>query len=167
MTCSDVAGLLDAFIDAELPGPMLLEVARHAGGCPACDASIRELTALHEAVERVVREDLDALDMSRVWPAVEAGMDRVVARRAWSRRLRSVPAWSVALAAAAGAVLWLRSPAPTPESPRVVATAPSMRRPNLAVIDRLNSGVSRVNISRERKLGTTLIMVSADGSAVP
>ena len=73
MTCGEVTELLDAFVDAELPAPMLLSVARHAGGCAACDASIRELSALHEAVERVAREDADAIDLNGVWPAVEAG----------------------------------------------------------------------------------------------
>jgi anti-sigma factor RsiW len=158
MTCADVQQLLDAFVDAELPGPMLLSVARHAGSCAACDADIRELSALHEALERMVRADVDALDLNRVWPAIDAGMTRVDARRAWARRLRSAPAWGMALAAAAGAVLWLRSPAP--DTAREVAR--SSARPNFAVIDRLSSGVSRVAISRERKLGTTLIMVSAD-----
>jgi hypothetical protein len=118
-------------------------------------------------VERVAREDADAIDLNGVWPAVEAGMARADAQRAWSRRLRSVPAWGVALAAAASMVLWVRSPSPSPETPRVVAGAAATRRPNQAVIDRLSSGMSRVAISRERKLGTTLIMVSAEGSAVP
>src|SRR5207247_2105358 len=35
MTCAEVEGLLDAFVDAELPAPALLAVARHAGGCEA------------------------------------------------------------------------------------------------------------------------------------
>jgi len=164
MTCAEFKELLDAFVDAELPAPMLLSVARHAGGCAACEAETRELTALHEAVERVVREDAEVLDLSGIWPAIEAGMTQAEARRAWSRRLRSAPAWGMALAAAAGAVLWFRSPAP--DTPRAVARA-AFSRPNQTVIDRLNSGVSRVAISRERKLGTTLIMVSADARAVP
>lgn len=162
MTCADVGPLLDAFVDAELPAPMLLAVARHAGGCAPCDASIRELTSLHEIVERTVHTDAEELDLSGLWPAVEAGMARVDARRAWLRRVRSVPAWGVALAAAAGAVLWLRAPAM--ETPRQVA---STHRPNQAVIDRLSSDGSRVAIARERKLGTTLIMVSADAGVEP
>ena len=72
----------------------------------------------------------------------------------------------------AAAVHWLRTPETVnrPEVSERVAVIPRPRdrpRPNLAVIDRLNSGVSRVAISRERKLGTTLIMVSADANAVP
>jgi anti-sigma factor RsiW len=169
MTCSDVSELLGAFVDAELPAPMLLSVARHAGACPDCDGSIRELSALHEAVERVAREDGEALDLSGIWPAVEADIARAEARRVWSRRVRSVPAWGVALAAAAGAVLWLRTPGPSPtqDVTHRVTWSRRVARPNQAVIDRLDSGESRVAISRERKLGTTLIMVSADGNPEP
>src|SRR5438093_13738636 len=98
MTCGDVAQLLDGFVDAELPAPMLLAVARHAGACPACDIAVRELTDLREVVERAAREEGDALDLSRVWPAVSAGVDRIDARRVWTRRLRTAPAWGLALA---------------------------------------------------------------------
>jgi anti-sigma factor RsiW len=171
MTCGDVSDLLDTFVDAELPASMLLSVARHAAECPACDAVVRELTALHEVVERVTREDGDALDLDAVWTGIEAGMDRVDARRAWTRRVRTLPAWGVAFAAAASAVLWLRAPEPTPQPERsafVDRGVVRRPRPNMAVIDRLNSeAISRVAISRERKLGTTLIMVSGDGNEVP
>src|SRR5439155_1661621 len=78
-----------------------------------CDTAVHELTALREAVERGLTE-AEALDLSRVWPAVSAGIDRHDARAAWRRRLRTAPAWGVALAAAATALVWLRSPGPEP-----------------------------------------------------
>ena len=160
MTCAEVAPLLDAFVDTELPAPMLLAVARHAGGCGACDGALRELVALREAVERSVRTE--GLDLSGIWPAVEAGVARTEARRTWRRRLRAAPAWGVAVAAAAGAILWLRTPAP--QAPRVVARP----RANQTVIERLDSEGARFELRRERKYGTTLIMVSGDGDeAVP
>ena len=156
MTCGEVEALLDAFVDAELPAPMLLAVARHAGGCGACDTAVRELTALREAVERSVAGEAEALDLSRVWPAVRKGIDRHDARAAWRRRLGTVPAWGLALAAAASAVFWLRSPGPEPAR---VAARP---RPNQTVIERIDSS-GPFELRRERKNGTTLIMVSADG----
>jgi anti-sigma factor RsiW len=160
MTCADVAPLLDAFVDAELPAPMLLAVARHAGACGACDGALRELVALREAVERSVRPE--TLDLSRIWPAVAAGVARAETGRTWRRRLRAAPAWGVAIAAAAGAILWLRTPAP--EAPRVAARP----RPNQTVIERLDSEGARFELRRERKYGTTLIMVSGDADeAVP
>jgi hypothetical protein len=36
-------------------------------------------------------------------------------------------------------------------------------RPNQTVIDRLDSDSARLELRRERKYGTTLIMVSAEG----
>jgi len=156
MTCADAAELLDAFVDAELPGPKLVEVAKHVATCPACDTAVREIEALHEAVERVAREQTERLDLSGVWPAVEAGMARADARRAWARRLRAAPAWGAVMALAASAVLWLRPG--TPEPARVAARP---ARPNQAVIERINSDGRRFELRRERKLGTTLIMVSA------
>jgi anti-sigma factor RsiW len=157
MTCAEAAGLLDAFVDAELPAATLLAVARHAGGCGECDASVRELTALREAVERSVAGEAVALDLARVWPAVSRAIARHDARVEWRRRLRTVPAWGVALAVAAGAVLWLRSPASEPA--RLAARPP---RRNQAVIERIESSAP-FELRRERKYGTTLIMVSADG----
>jgi anti-sigma factor RsiW len=158
LTCPEAAELLDAFVDAELPGPMLLAVARHAGSCSSCDDALRERSELHEAVERTVRADAEALDLSGVWPVVAARAVREDARRARLRRLRRTPAWAAVAALAAGAVLWLRGPAP--ESGRLVASA--RPRPNRAVIERLSSEGARVALRSERKNGTTLIMVNAD-----
>lgn len=156
MTCSDVTELLDAFVDAELPAAMLLAVARHAGACATCDAAVRELSALHEAVEQVALTDAETLDLSGVWPAVAQRIGETVSRRAWRERLRGAPAWGMAIAAmAAGAVLYVRPPSSEP--PTRVATRP---RPNQAVIERINSDGSRFELRRERKYGTTLIMVS-------
>jgi len=156
MTCGEVEALLDAFVDAELPAAMLLAVARHAGACTACDAVVRELTTLREVVERSVAAEAEALDLSRVWPAVSQGIERHDVRVEWRRRLRTVPAWGVALAVAASAVLWVRSPGPEPQR---VAARP---RPNQTVIERIDSS-GHFELRRERKNGTTLIMVSADG----
>ena len=156
MTCGEVAGLIDAFVDAELPAPALLAVARHAGGCEACDAAVRELSALREAVERSVAAEAETLDLSRVWPAVSQGVERHDARVEWRRRLRTVPAWGVALAVAASAVLWMRSPEPEPTR---LAAAP---RRNQAVIERIDSS-GHFELRRDRKYGTTLIMVSDQG----
>jgi len=157
MTCAEVEGLLDAFVDAELPAPALLAVARHAGGCEACDAAVRELGALREAVERSVGSEAAALDLSGVWPAVSRGVERHDARVEWRRRLRTVPAWGVALAVAATALLWLRSPEPEPA--RLAAHPP---RRNQAVIERIDSSLP-FELRRERKYGTTLIMVNDAG----
>lgn len=162
MTCGDVTDLLDAFVDAELPPPMLVAVARHAAGCGACDTQMRELAVLHETLERRGRGAIEAVDLSGVWPSVEAGLDRIDARRAWGRRLRSAPMWGAVAAMAAGALVWMRGGVPEPAH---LAARPA--RPNHAVIERIDSiDGARFELRRDRKYGTTLIMVSADDVGV-
>jgi anti-sigma factor RsiW len=160
MTCEEASPLLDAFVDAELEGPALIDVARHAAGCPSCDGTLRELLALHEVVGRRGREEAEALDLSRLWPALEPELDRADARRAWRRRLRSAPVWG-GLALAASALFMLSGPTERP------VTQVARARPNQAVIERIDSEGGRFELRRERKNGTMLIMVSATADDVP
>ena len=156
MTCADVTDLLDRFVDAELPAPMLLAVARHAGAGPTCDTAARELTVVRELLGRTVQPEAERLDLSAVWPAVARAADRIDTRRTWVRRVRLAPVWGVGLAAAS-ALFWLRT---TPEPVRV-AERPARR--NQAVIERIDSA-SPLELRRERKDGTVLSMVSSPGS---
>ncbi len=159
MTCGDTEQHLDRFLDTELPPPMLLEIARHAAACPSCEEGLRQMTALHDVVARVAREDAASLDLSGLWPAIAAEVDRASSRRTWGRRLRSVPVWAATLAAAASLTLWVRPPQPTQvaSAPRVIRAA-TRTPPNLAYIDRLaGKGVS---VRREPKAGTTIIWVN-------
>jgi len=156
LTCADVESVVDSFVDAELPRPTLLAVARHAGNCPSCDRTLRELGELCEVVGQTARADAEALKVPDLWPAVARGVAREESRRLWKHRLRVVPAWSMAAAIAAAAVLWVRG---GDEAPTRVAARP---RPNQAVIERLDS-TARVELRRERKSGTTLIMVNDTG----
>src|SRR5262245_39265891 len=160
MTCADVTELLDAFVDAELPPPMLLAVARHAAACTPCDTEVRQLAALHEVVDQASRAAAERVDLSGVWPAVEGRIERIDTRRAFGRRLRSAPMWGAALAMAAGALFWLRGT--EPETARSVARTAT--RPNHAVIERIDSN-GPFELRRDRKSGTTLIMVSAADTA--
>jgi hypothetical protein len=160
MTCDEAAPLLDAFVDAELEGPTLIDVARHAASCKACDDVLQELIALHETLGRHGLADGDSVDLSGLWPALEPQMKKVDARRAWRRRLRSSsPLWG-GLAIAASALLFLSGP----KKEIVIAKTP---RPNQAVIERIDSEGGRFELRRERKNGTTLIMVSAAGDDLP
>jgi len=160
MTCEDAAPLLDAFVDAELEGATLIAVARHAAGCPSCDTTLRELIALHEALESHGRADAESVDLSGLWPVLEPQLDATDARRAWRRRLRSAQVWG-GLALAASALFFLSGPQ---QRPTQVATR---ARPNQAVIERIDSEGGRFELRRERKNGTTLIMVSATADDVP
>ncbi|MBI3629205.1 MAG: zf-HC2 domain-containing protein [Candidatus Rokubacteria bacterium] len=164
MTCRDVEQLLGHFVDAELPPPMLLAVARHAGSCAACDQAARELTELHEAIAHTVEADVAGFDFSRVWPEVERRItpERPRVAGGW-RRISSTPLWGGALAAAASALFFLQMPANVTQ----VATSkpkPAIVKPdrNQAFIDRLAG--KRVAVRREPKSGTTMIWVNYDPS---
>ena len=165
MTCADVEPLQDAFVDAELPAPMLLAVARHAGTCGSCDAALRALGAVRETVSRTLEGEADTLELKQLWPMVQRRIEGAAQRRTWMRRARVVPAWGAVAAIAAGVLVWLQTPVPTPRpEPGRVAARP---RPNLAVIERLSAANnSRVSLRRDRKNGTTLIMVRADAGEV-
>lgn len=159
MTCDEASERLSAFVDAELPGPELLEVARHAAQCPACERAIRDTIVVQQVLVREQHAALAELDLMQVWPRVAAEIDRLdagAARPARRARMSRVPMWgAAALAMAAGALFWFRSETPAPT--RLAARA----RPNQAVIERIDSDGTRFELRRERKLGTTLIMVSA------
>jgi anti-sigma factor RsiW len=164
MTCEEAAPLLDAFVDAELEGTALIDVARHAASCGSCDTSLQELISLHETLGRHGRADADSVDLSGLWTALEPQLKRVDARRAWRRRLRSSsPLWG-GLAIAASALLFLSGPQTEPGKSKVTEI---VRRPNQAVIERIDSEGGRFELRRERKNGTTLIMVSATGDDLP
>ena len=164
MTCGDVDQHLDAFVDSELPPPMLLEVARHAAGCSACETAIRQLETIRRMLAETVRADVADLDLSGVWPRVSTQINGSRARRTWQRRLRTVPAWGAVLAAAASAVFFVRVARHEPgrlasTQPQQIASRPQARTPqNLAYIDRLAG--KDVSIRREPKAGTTLIWVN-------
>ena len=156
MTCGDVETLLDAFLDSELPPPMLVAVARHAAGCGACDQTVRSLTTLREALAETVRRDAEAVDLSGLWSRVEAAIDSTQRRRRWTERMRGAPMWAAGLAMAAAltlVVLNVRQTATTGAGVRVARVPP-----NHAYIDRLAG--RDVLLRREAKSGTTLIWVN-------
>lgn len=165
MDCRDVEQHVDRFLDRELPAPMLLEVARHAGECQACDRTLRALAALGDTLQHVVTSEAAALDLSGVWPAVEGRIHAEELRRGWMRRMRRVPMWASGIAAAATLAFWLAGPSVAPEriaqrgSPARAERVALRTPPNDARIDRL-AGKS-VALRREPKAGTTLIWVNS------
>jgi anti-sigma factor RsiW len=162
MTCVDVQQLLGPFVDAELPSPMLLAVARHAGTCPSCDAAVRELTDLREAVAGAIESAVDGLDLSGVWRHVDATVARSERRGRRVVYLRHAAGWG-ALAALAATWIFLaptsmRQPAPTvvAQATKKPAAVRVANRPT--EIDRLAGRV--VSFQREPKTGAPIIWVN-------
>ena len=170
MNCTDVEQLLGAFVDTELPPPQLLDVARHAATCSTCDGAIRELTDLRGAVAALLEHEARQLDLSGVWPAVDAAIGRHAPPRTRRAVLpASTPAatrvWAALMAIAATAVLWFRSPATSPvagRTPAMIASAARARSSNDAGIDRIAG--RGITMRREPKSGTMIIWVSSNGA---
>jgi anti-sigma factor RsiW len=178
MDCPDIARVLDAFVDSELPPAQSLEIAQHAASCSACEVAIGELTALRHSVAALVEQEANRLDLSGVWPAVETAIGRRPASPARVVPLRrstpALPTWGALAALAASVVFWLSTPATRVATrqqaqPAVQvasaskassgATAVRATRPlNHADIDRLSG--KDIAVRREPKSGTTIIWVS-------
>ena len=133
--------------------------------------AIRELTDLRGAVAALLEHEVRQLDLSGVWPAVDAAIGRQAPPR--SRRAvlpASTPAatrvWAALMALAASAVLWFRSPATSAGRRqdarcRVRGTCPQS---NDADIDRIaGRGIA---MRREPKSGTMIIWVSTTARKV-
>jgi anti-sigma factor RsiW len=185
MTCSDIEQLLDAFVDTELSPPQLLDVARHAASCAACDRAIRDLTGLRQSVAALVERESRELDLSGIWPAVDAAI-QVSTRSAtrvvpFGRRVQAAPLWGALVALAASVFVWLSGPSSelatrmshemSSEVATQVASADRhvaatanvspvrlMRASNDADIDRLSG--KDIAVRREPKSGTTIIWVN-------
>ena len=154
MTCGDVETLLDAFLDSELPPPMLVAVARHAGGCDACEETIRSLTSLRDVVADTVRRDAEAVDLSGLWSRIEGAMESVDQRRRWRERLRGAPMWAAGMAMAAGLALVMmnvRDISPT--------QIKSQYTRNHTFIEKVG-GRGVVGLRQQKKDGTTVILVN-------
>ncbi len=190
LTCGDIEQRLDAFVDSQLPPTDLLDVARHAAACPACEERIRRVTVLGHLVGTTVRDAAATLDLSGLWAAVEQRVDAVDHERRRQRWLhpirgRTVPLWGAGLAVVASAALLLQTRTPVGVGPlarnlRSGAAAPVAQtvgyrpgtpatnrltgRPmmNEAIVERLHSE-NVVQVKRLPKDGTTVIWVDYQG----
>lgn len=181
LTCRDLDDLIDAFVDSELPPASLLDVARHAAQCSACEARIQAVTAIGHVLGTTVRHDAATLDLSGVWAAVERRIDVVDTQHhrdhRWDRWRQAfagptLPAWGTAAAIAASAALFLQPVQQTAnQSAGLGGTTPShapgnqvaYRNPgkgslNQALIARIKG--SNVQVRQVPKDGTTAIWVS-------
>jgi anti-sigma factor RsiW len=161
MTCADAGTRIDAFVDGELTPSMSVEVARHVGQCPRCDGSVRRLLTVREALVAESERAVAGLDMSRVWPRIDAETSRLRAQAAWrerkssSRNLSRGVTWGTSIAAiAAAAALFVRGTAIAPTATPVKV---AKRLPNHVYIDRLAG--KDIAVKREPKSGTTMIWV--------
>ena len=163
--CTDVAELLEAFVDSELPPDELLRVARHAGQCARCDGVVRDLLAVRGAVLADADRLIAGVDLSRVWAGVDTAITRIDGQAEWRRRnearrtpstSRRMTVWGSIAAVAAGVALFVGMP----QSERPKGTAPvqqvakNKRIPNHVIIDQLAG--RDISVKRDDKVGTMI-----------
>jgi negative regulator of sigma E activity len=105
MTCEDVLGKLDDYVDGTLPEAQLQEIELHLAGCAACreeESRLRRLLDLASALPQEIRPRRD------LWPAITARLesDDEPSRERGTRRFWARPVW---LAAAAAVLLAVAS----------------------------------------------------------
>jgi anti-sigma factor RsiW len=74
MNCRDAETLLDGFFDGELDDEKMREAAVHVARCGSCDAAIAERERVQGALRATVADDIEGLDLERIWRGVEAAM---------------------------------------------------------------------------------------------
>jgi anti-sigma factor RsiW len=73
--CSDVAGLLQPYVDGELPTDEQERVAEHLGGCKGCRAAVTEQSWVRAALRALPREPAPQAMRAKVLLALD-GVDR-------------------------------------------------------------------------------------------
>ena len=97
MTCEGVSAVLTPFVDGELHGDEMREVARHLVRCPACETESASLERLQRAIRGAVAGVMpDAIDANAFWQGVASGIAREAPPApqpiaAAVRRLRAAP----------------------------------------------------------------------------
>ena len=135
MRCRDVQDLASAYLDAELDDARASALRGHVRVCPPCLAMVRDLAAVRDTMA-----GLEPVDPS---PSLWAGIERGLAEteiadagrsRLWLRwqqvRLRLLPA-TVAMAAVAGAAMWLIQHPAFTQDPVVAARAAEQPAPSV------------------------------------
>lgn len=166
MTCQDAESLLPLFFDGELDSRRMREVAVHATRCPSCEGSLRELESIQNHLQSMLAEEVDAVDLSGLWPAIEGRLPPP--RAALWQRLRlwweehEEPRWGLALPATAAvatiAALALFAsfriePIVSPDASRVASTD------YLPGIDRLETSFESVAVFSDPDTRTTVLWI--------
>lgn len=76
MNCRETERLLDTFFDGELEGRLMRDAALHITRCPSCEQELQEKERVRTVLGEAIQEQVDAVDLSGVWTAVQAGIDR-------------------------------------------------------------------------------------------
>lgn len=165
MTCGDVSNLLPLFLDGELRPQEMCTVTIHVTRCSTCDGALRRLERLGELVSTSISTQLNELDPSKFWPAVERQL-RTVPRSSWQRwsiwwndvseQSLRLPTFAAVAAIAILALLFLIRDSQPPPPFAVVE--------NTISIDELDTDRNLVALITDPETRTTLLWVGEDSS---
>lgn len=125
MTCDEVDAILTAFVDGELRGGEMRDVARHLVQCRPCEAESAELERVQRRVRDAVALAVAVPDAGRFWSDLARGLDPprrpvrarlAVTAQGWQATAFARPLW-IGSAIAAVLVLGLMLSALGPEDP--------------------------------------------------
>jgi len=160
-TCEDFARRFDGFLDGELDSHSMRAMAMHASHCPTCGGDLERAEKLQGLLVRRVESELDRVDTSGLWNAIEARLEPP--RSALRRRVREyvgeqrwfapLPALTLAGALAAAIAAWVVWPLST--------SGPALVADNHAQIDRIESNSPHVAVWSEPTEHTTAIWVAS------
>lgn len=162
LQCQDFQKRFDLFLDGEVDGRTMRELALHVTRCPSCEAELRGSESLQELIAAAVQSKVDRIDSEDLWRSIAAGLESAppsLAERLRARwnlrsglRLPSVAlAASVVVAALVAGMFWSLS-----------SVSPAARlADNHAQIDRLDSSAQEVVVWSEPEERTTAIWVSS------
>jgi hypothetical protein len=169
MTCREASNLLPLFFDGELDARQMRAVALHSSRCGGCEGELRNLERLQELVSEKITTDLEEIDFTTLWPAVERQLGPI--RTPWWPRLRAwwidgdhqwlvrLPVFAAAAAIAVLALLiFTRAQQPTtqPDAPQVAAVD------NAASIESVDADSDSVAVLSDPQTRTTVLWVSED-----
>ena len=160
--CQDFQKRMDLFLDGEVDGRTMRELALHVARCPSCESGLREAERVQDVFSDAVHAEVDRIDVASLWRSIETRLEAsplpFLARLRERWKLRSgfeFPALAFAatavVALVVAAALWSESTTPGP-GPRIAS--------NQADIDRLSSSASSVAVWTEPRQNTTAIWVS-------
>lgn len=162
--CKDFQRRFDLFLDGELDGRAMRELALHASRCVSCEEELRICEGVQTVLAAAVDAELQRVDPAALWTGIRGRLEPIrpsVAVRVRERAERwlrfgadlAPPLWATAAALAVGvaALLWAWQPATRP-----VAVAN-----NEARIDRLATSANDVAVWSEPEEHTTAIWVAS------
>ena len=127
MTCREVDGRLDDYVDGALGEAEFQEVELHLASCAACRDAERRLRRLLAQAAALPREKAPARDL---WPGIAERLESGAVRGSWT-----FLAAAAALALALAAVFLLRGGPPPASGPMPVPVAVPAESPALAAAE--------------------------------